>query len=375
MRFCVIGPVFPYRGGIAHHTTYLIQALQANHHVVQVVSFHRQYPGWLYPGQSDRDPSAEPNRVDAEFILDPFSPGRCFQAAQFINNFHPDLTIIQWWTTFWAPADALLACLLRRRGHRVSFLIHNTLPHELKLWDPLLAKLALRQGQYYVVQTDAEGARLRSLLPDANIRLCLMPIFRRFKEQKTPREEARRRLGLQETSVILLFFGIVRRYKGLSHLLKALSILKQKGIQVRLIIAGEFWEDLHTYQNLIAAWDLIEQVTIDNRYIPDEEAHLLLSAADVLVAPYTAGTQSAAAALGIGYGLPLILTEQVARGINLENLPWFRVVPPGDPPAIAQAVQNLSEEINFLRTSIQDFPEGWSRIVSVFEELTDPNPA
>jgi glycosyltransferase involved in cell wall biosynthesis len=311
--------------------------------------------------------------VSAEFILDPLSPGRCFQAAHFINNFHPDLTIIQWWTTFWAPADAILASLLRRRGLRVAFLIHNTLPHELKPWDPLLAKLALRQGQFYVVQTEAEGARLHSLLPDAYIRLCLMPIFQRFTDQKTPREEARRQLGLPETSVILLFFGIVRRYKGLAHLLEALSILKQKRIQVRLIIAGEFWEDPHPYQNLITTGDLKEQVTIDNRYIPDEEAHLLFSAADALVAPYTAGTQSAAAALGIGYGLPLILTEQVARGINLENTPFFRVVPPGDSPAIAQAIQDLSEDINILRTFVQDSPDGWSRMVSVFEELTKPN--
>jgi glycosyltransferase involved in cell wall biosynthesis len=154
-------------------------------------------------------------------------------------------------------------------------------------------------------------------------------------------------------------------------LLESISILKNENIQVKLIVAGEFWEDIRYYQELITHWKIQDRATIDNRYIPDEEADLLFSAADILVAPYTAGTQSAAAALGMAYGLPLIVTEQIALGINRENTPFSQVVPPADSTAIALAARHLIEDLDKIHSYTENSASDWSGMVEALVNLTE----
>jgi glycosyltransferase involved in cell wall biosynthesis len=373
MRITLVGPVYPYRGGIAHHTTQLALGLQAQGHEVRVISFRRQYPGWLYPGKSDRDPSHSAINVPADLILDPLKPWTWYQAARLIANSHPDLTVIQWWTTFWAPAYFILTTLLNKRKARVIYLIHNTYPHETRPWDHTLARLALQGGNAFIIQTARERDRLAALIPKADIRLCLHPTYPRFSEQPIPQAEARKRLSLPEGAPLLLFFGIVRPYKGLRHLLEAVAKVNQDMNQeVFAYIAGEFWEEINIYQKLIAGLKIDNRVFIEDRYIPNEHADLLFSAADALVAPYTAGTQSGVAGLALSYSLPLIVTDPVAQGIDATNAPFFRVVPPGDAQALANAVRELLPELPKIRLQkCNECPAltDWSRMVSAIEEL------
>jgi len=372
MKVSIVGPVYPYRGGIAHYTTSLTQALSAFGHKVQVISFQRQYPGWLYPGKSDLDPSRDPMRVNAKYVLDPLKPWKWFHSAKCIIDEKPDLCVIQWWTTFWAPAFATLAMTIRRRGIRVVYIIHNTLPHETRPWDKFLAKLALHQGQAFVVQTENEKESLLALLPNADFRLCLMPVFQRFSASPIPQKEARNQLGLPENTPILLFFGIVRPYKGLRYLLEALAKLNFENEEVRVIVAGEFWEDIAPYHKLISDLKINDRVSLDNRYIPNEDADLLFSAVDALVAPYIHGTQSAAASLAIGYGLPLIVTEPVAPGIDKNNARILKGVPAKDANALANAVRDLLPELKNLRDDQRLEPRNWSQLVAVLNDLAIP---
>ncbi|TLM99460.1 hypothetical protein FDZ73_21815 [bacterium] len=143
MKIVLVGPVYPYRGGIAHYTTMLAKTLQDAGHDVKVISFKRQYPKWLYPGQSDRDPSGEPLTVPASYPLDPLYPWTWTRTVSSICRDKPDMVLFQWWTTFWAPAFAVVAAMLKRRRIRVGFLIHNVIPHEARPWDKILAKMAL----------------------------------------------------------------------------------------------------------------------------------------------------------------------------------------------------------------------------------------
>jgi glycosyltransferase involved in cell wall biosynthesis len=287
---------------------------------------------------SDRDPSLHPLHLEAEYLLDPLYPWTWLRAARRIRQAQPDLVAVQWWTTFWGPAYAVLARLLRGGGLRLVYVVHNVLPHEQRPWDRPLARLALAQGDAFIVQTGQEQERLLELLPRARALVHPHPVYQPFTEAKTTRPEARRRLGLPESGGVLLFFGIVRPYKGLPVLLDALALLKGRGLTPRLLIAGEFWEEKAGYLRQIEALGLQDQVRIEDRYIPNEEVDVLFRAADALVAPYTGGTQSGAANLGLGYGLPMIVTDPVASGLPAENRGAVFTARPGDPASLADAL-------------------------------------
>ena len=333
MKITLIGPVYPYRGGIAHHTAMLAQALQMEQHSVQVVSFKRQYPAWLYPGISDKDPSQQAITTPAQYLLDPLYPWTWEQAVQTVHAFEPKLILTQWWTTFWAIPFTFLNYRLSKGGVRTGYIIHNVMPHEQRAWDHWLATSALRQGQAFIAQTRQEAERLSKILPAAKVSICPIPPYSMLKTKSISKETAREQLGWPEEGKIFLFFGIVRAYKGLRVLLEAFGNLRQKGIYPRLVIAGEFWEDKTSYIQQIERLQLTSQVTILDQYIPNEQLPTLFSAADCLVAPYTGGTQSAVVSAGLPYELPMIVTEQIAEGILPENRQQIVAIPAGDSEA------------------------------------------
>jgi glycosyltransferase involved in cell wall biosynthesis len=338
MRLVLVGPVYPYRGGIAHYTTRLARALAERHHV-QVISYRRQYPAWLYPGRTDKDPSQNPLRVEAEYLLDPLNPATWRATAQRISGLAPDLLVLQWWNTFWAPATAWLAGACRKAGIRVLFLVHNVLPHEPRPWDRMLAAWALRHGDRFIVHTEAERERLLSLAPGACLQVCPMPMFDLFDVPQISQAEARQRLGLPPDKRILLFFGIIRPYKGLKYLLEALALLRDQGQDVYLVVAGEFWEDKAAYLEQIERAGLSAIVRLEDRYIPNEEVGVFFAAADVLVAPYVGGTQSAAVKAALAAGLPVVATERIAENIGDLAQQLVSVAAPGDGRSLARAVK------------------------------------
>ena len=364
MKLVLVGPVHPLRGGIAHYTALLARALTAQGHTVLVVSFRRLYPRWLYPGDSDRDPSAQPWRVEAEYLLDTLWPPSWWQAAARIHRFGPDLVVLQWWTTFLAPAWWVLARQLRRAGLRLAFLIHNVLPHEPRPGDAWLARRVLRLAQAFLVQSEAELTRLRVLLPEAQARVATLPVFGGFTDGAVPGEEARRRLGLPEAAGVILFFGIVRPYKGLGVLLEAMAQLHRGGQPAHLLVAGEFWEDQRSYAQTIERLGLEAFVHLTGRYVPNEEVGLYFSAADVFAAPYVGGTQSAAVKVALAFGLPVVTT----RAADVAGQPGHRVVAPGDAGALADALHAMLQS-SPLHTTVPPAADGWDDLAAAVAGL------
>ena len=340
MRVALIGPVYPFRGGIAHHTTMLARALASTERVL-VISFRRQYPRLLYPGRSDRDPSGEPLTVPAEYLLDAVNPLTWMRVARRIEQYSAEVVVIQWWTTFWAPAFAALARASVNRGLPLLYLIHNVLPHETRFYDPWLARLALREGTSFIVQSETEGKRLQSLLPNSTIHTFEHPAYRMFTHQMVEAEDARRHLGLPGEGVpIVLAFGIVRPYKGLRYLLEAIRVLRDRREHVFLIVAGEFWEPKTFYLELAERLGISSQVRFDDRYIPNEEVALLFSAADAFVAPYVGGTQSGAVRLALGFGTPVVTTRPEDLPSSLPQSMGV-LVKPRDSGALAEGIQRV----------------------------------
>ena len=324
MKVVVIGPVYPYRGGIAHFTTALAVAAGKAGHEVEVISFKRQYPKFLYPGKSDQDPSVDVLSVPAKFLLDPLYPWTWEQASREIIQSKPDLVVFQWWTTFWAPAFGILARRLKHAGVKSIFLIHNVYPHEAHPWDQLLVKYALSATDSFLTLSESQRQIVTNIFPRATVECTPIPAYHLSSDTRIDPAEAKSRLGIPPARKVALFFGIVRPYKGGRLLVEAAGMLKRRGSPVHLLIAGEFWEDVEEYRKLIQAEGIEDWVTIDNRYIPNEEVPLIFSAADVFVAPYVGGTQSAAVKLAMGFGMvvvvtPIIADEKMSIGKN-ENI-------------------------------------------------------
>jgi glycosyltransferase involved in cell wall biosynthesis len=341
--------------------------LQENNQV-RVLSFQRQYPGWLYPGKSDKDPSQSPLRVPAEYTLDPLYPWTWWSASRRIIDFQPDLVVFAWWTTFWAMAYAAVAWLVHRRGDiPIVFLIHNVIPHEQRRWDAWLARLALRQGDRFIVQSQGEREKLLAMLPGARVALTPLPLYDRFGARQIDKQAARSHLGLPADTPVALFFGIVRPYKGLQDLLEALALLMAQGELIHLVVAGEHWEEFELYSAMIARLELATRVTFENRYIPDEEVSLYFSACDIFVAPYRAGTQSATVKMAMGFGLPIVVSDRVLDAIILANEgKGVFVCPAGQPSALAQAIESAMEWI-----SIHDGPQYQEPARDSWQDLVD----
>ncbi len=335
MKYVLIGPTYPYRGGISHYTTLLYHHLRAAHEV-KLYSFKRQYPAFLFPGRTDKDPSRAPLRADCEYLLDPSNPLTWLETFRRIKAERPDTLILQWWVPYWALTFASLAFLVRKfTPIKVLFICHNVLPHEESAIDRFSAKMTLGQGHWFIVQSQKDLLDLQGLLPQAEVRKTALPIYDAFQAEIMDAAQAKKSLGLD--GPVILFFGFVRKYKGLKYLIQAMpEVLRSVG--ARLLIVGEFWEDKQPYLQLIEELGLAQAVTIVDRYIPNEELGLYFSAADVVVLPYVDATQSAIVSLAYAFDRPVITTAVGGLPEVVRDGETGFIVPPRDSQALAAAV-------------------------------------
>jgi glycosyltransferase involved in cell wall biosynthesis len=372
VKIAIIGPTHPFRGGIAHHTTLLYRHLR-DRHDVRFYAFRRQYPMWLYPAATDRDPSARPlAEPGVEHALDSVNPLTWVGVARSVRRFDPDAVILPWWVAFWAPqfwTITRLATLGRRA--RVVFICHNVVEHEPSRLRLALTRAVLSGGDRFIVHSEEDRRNLERLVPGAAVTRALLPSFGTVAGQAPPRAVARERLGLPGDARVLLFFGFVRPYKGLRHLVEAMPrIVEATG--ARLVIAGEFWHDRQDYLDRIEALGLREHVTVLDRYLPNEEVAELFAAADLVVQPYETATQSAVTQIAFDLGRPVLVTSVGGLPEIVRHGETGYVVPPADPAAIAEAVTDFFA--NARGPAMETAAAGdrdrfsWPRFVDVVEE-------
>ena len=374
MRITIVGPVFPYRGGIAHYTALLAKKMAGQGHDVQVVSFHRQYPKRLYPGKTDRDPSAKGIATDALFVIDSLNPLSWIITAGVIKQHKPDLVLFMWWSTFWTLVYRTIAVLLRGAGIKVAFLIHNVLPHEAKFYDRWLGRFALGAAQSYLVQTSEQRKKLLGLIPNAHVVEAPHPVYDMFRAVKGTREAARKQFGYAEGDKVLLFFGIIRPYKGLMVLLEAVGLLKSEGFPVYLLAAGEFWDAEEPYRQKCRELGIEDRVQFSSRYIENEEVPSFFSAADVFVAPYVGGTQSGAINVAVSFHLPIVLTDKIVESVDREIQLGHVVVPAGDAAALAEGIKAQITQQHGANQSAEtranlDAERTWYNLITAIEKL------
>ena len=336
-RFVVVGLTYPFRGGISHYSTLLVRTLRRRYQV-EFLTLKRQYPGLLFPGQSQYDYSAttldEPNQP----ILDSLNPLTWIRAARRINQLAPALTVIQWWHPFFAPPFGVMAHLLNNlQQRRLCFLCHNVMPHESNPLQSALTRFAFRKAPFFVVHSEQDRAQLLALKPSARVRRGSHPTYDEFATEEVPSKgEARAMVGV-ENKPTLLFFGLVRAYKGLRFLIEALPIIREQ-IDCQLVVAGEFYDDPQPYLDLIAKLGVTGHVRVVNEYIPNESVANYFHAADVAVLPYVSATQSGIVQIAFGVHRPVITTNVGGLPEAVEHGVTGLVVPPEDRSAIASAV-------------------------------------
>ncbi|MDZ7752512.1 MAG: glycosyltransferase [Gammaproteobacteria bacterium] len=342
----VIGPVLPFRGGIAQHSTLLARAL-ADQGECRILSFKRLYPLWLFPGESDRD--AEYNNYHephTDYLLDSINPLTWRKAVAVVRSQRPDFVLIPWWTFFLGPMLAYIAWSLRRHGIEVVFFCHNVVDHEAAFWKRALARLVLQRGSRFVVHSHFEEARLRDLVPGAAAVVHPHPIYDQFPE---PTADLPRRAALE-----LLFYGFVRPYKGLDVLIEAMSLLH--GSDIFLTVAGEFWEGEQELRRRLAASGLDAKVEVIARYVSETDTANLFQRADLVVLPYRSATGSGVIPIAYRYGKPVVATRVGGLPDVVEEGRTGFLVPPESPDALAEVLSSLSRgQLEALRPHVQEF--------------------
>jgi len=333
-RVALVGPLPPFRGGIAQHTNLLRVAL-GKHSELLAVSFTRQYPALLFPGESDREPGGR--RIAAancRYLIDSLNPLTWRAAFEAIRGHAPELVIIPWWTVFWAPCFWYLARRCRRAGLEVRFLCHNVADHEAAAWKTALTRAILDQGRSFVVQSQQEKRALGALCPGARVQVHPHPLYDQFPK---PRAAASPRADLE-----LLFYGFVRPYKGLDILIEALGLARGKAL--RLTVAGEFWAGLEDIRRRIDSLGLADKVELIPRYVSAEETAEYFARADALVLPYRSGTGSGVLSIAYHYGKPVIATRIGAFCDVVRDQETGFLVPPESPEALARVIDGLTRE-------------------------------
>ncbi len=334
-RIAIVGPSYPYRGGIAHFVDSLDEELRSRGHVTSIHSFRRLYPRLLFPGQTQYEPDADESAEKANRVVDTLSPLSWISCARKIRAEQMEVVVLNHWLPVIAPAMGSIARRLSRHA-RTVLVVHNAIPHEPRPGDRMLTRYVVRAAHQRIALSQIVADDLRNAF-GVDSTVIPHPLYDRFGPAPD-RAEARQALRLSPDVPVLLFFGFVREYKGLDILLRAMPDILSTLPEAVLIVAGEFYDPLGPYRDIIATTNIGASVRLDNRYIPTEEVPAFFAACDVVVQPYRTATQSGVAQIAFNYDCPVITTDVGGLAEIVRDGETGLVVATAEPRAISRAV-------------------------------------
>ena len=334
MKIAILSCFYPYRGGISQFNACLYEELRREH-VVKAFNFSRQYPEFLFPGKTqyvtDDDEAVPVESVSLLDTANPFSYAKTYRA---IREWKPDVLIVRYWMSYFAPSLGYITRKMKKHCKVISIL-DNVVPHEPHFFDAPLTKYFLKGSSGSVTLCEAVSKDLLTLKPDAEYTVIQHPLYSHFGAKKD-RAEAEKKLGLKPGKKNILFFGLIREYKGLDILLEAFSRLDE-GYQ--LIIAGEPYGSFDKYQRLIDSMPGKDRIFMDLKYIKDSEVSDYFSAADVAVLPYRSATQSGISSVSYHFEVPMIVTDVGGLKETIGDRGTGLVADEGTPEAICNEIK------------------------------------
>jgi D-inositol-3-phosphate glycosyltransferase len=375
MRIALIGPVFPYRGGISHHSNLLTQHMRQRGHNVDLISFSRQYPRTFYPSRSQEEPresSMFSTSIVAEKMIDTINPISWIRTGRALRQRDYDLLVFKFWNPFFAPAFGTIARLARKRPHTRNLVIcENIVPHERTPGDGLLSHFFLKACDLAITQSSTVATQWKQRYPDVPHVMLPHPLYDHFGP-RISQEVARRLLGLNHRQ-IGLFFGFVRPYKGLERLLEAMPEIRRQLPDFHLCVVGDFFGSRERFRQILARNGATDRVSLFDGYVPNEQVAAWFSAADLVVLPYESATNSGVVQIAYNFAVPVVVTDAGNLSEVVIHKRTGFVIGEPTPSSFATALVELlapNTRSSFVAAIIEHRKQfNWGRFVEGLEDL------
>lgn len=371
MKIVILGPAHPLRGGLASFDERLARAFNVEGHPCEIWSFSLQYPSFLFPGTTQYSSEPAPKGITIRTVINSVNPLNWIRVGNQLRRHRPDIILVRFWLPFMGPALGTILRRVRSNRHtRIVALTDNVIPHEHRPGDRAFTRYFLSACHAFITMSEKVLKDLRSFEPSKPAKQVLHPLYDNFG-QPLGQQPAREKLGLGAHDRILLFFGFIRPYKGLDLLLEAMSDERVRQLGVKLLIAGEFYNDPKPYREQIERLNLHQQLILRTDFIADSEVRYYLCAADAVVQPYRNATQSGVTPLAYHFEKPMIVTNVGGLPALVPDGKSGLVCEPG-PASIAGAIlrfYELGEDyfIPHLRSEKEKY--SWENLVNAILEV------
>ncbi len=378
MKIIIIGPAWPLRGGLASFDQRLCRSFAEEGHECSVYSFSLQYPGFLFPGTTQYSSEPPPAGIEIHTVINSVNPFNWLVVGNRLKNEAPDLIVVRYWLPVMGPAlGTILRRARRNRKTKIIAIADNVLPHEKRPGDRSFTKYFLRSCDAFVTMSDSVMNDLREFEKTKPAKTVIHPVYDNFGEiiskisaRKYLNEELR--LNIAEADKIILFFGFIRKYKGLDILFRAMSEQDIRSSGIRLLVAGEFYEDSSHYENLIKELKIEKQLILKTDFIPDSEVQYYLCAADAVIQPYRHATQSGVTPLAYHFEKPMIVSNVGSFAEQVIHEQTGLVAEP-EPKSLADAILHfyeLGEEYFIPHLRIEKKKYSWKNLVNTILGLS-----
>jgi glycosyltransferase involved in cell wall biosynthesis len=346
-KIVIVGPAYPYRGGNALYVSFLYDVLKAKFDV-EIVNYKLLYPSILFPGTTQQDISGcVIKKSVSKRIINSVNPYTWIKAARHINNLKADLVYFDWWNPFFGPSHRVISSLIKKNyKNRIIFITENVMSHEARFVDRVLTKMGLKNADAFVALSNVVENTLKDFT-DKKVYKSALPIYGGYNLDKNlDVKKQKTEFGFNEDDDILLFFGYVRKYKGLNVLLNAMPEIVKKYPNARLLIVGEFYESPDKYYEQINILGIKDFVKVVQRFVPNEEVGKYYSISDLVILPYLTATQSGVLNISYGFGKPVIVTDVGGLAEDVVDGMTGYIVKPGKEKDIVAAVNRFFEDRN-----------------------------
>lgn len=308
MKIFIIGPAYPLRGGPAQFNENLCRELNKEGHDAQIISYSLQYPNFLFPGSSQFETSGSaPADIKIHTKINTVNPFNWVFVASFIKKQKPDLIIFRFWLPFFGPSLGTIGRLVKKKTI-VFALTDNVLPHEKRFGDKPFTKYFIKSCHGFITMSQKVLKDLELFTSTSNKICTPHPMYETYGP-KISMQEARQKLGISTDEKIILFFGLIRKYKGLDLLLEAMADERIKAAGIKLLVAGEHYEDPKFYEDIIEAKDLKQNVIMHTKFIPNEDVRYYFCASNIVGQTYRSATNSGVTMVGYFYEKPMLVTN------------------------------------------------------------------
>jgi len=376
-KIILIGPAYPYRGGNALFVTHTYDSLK-DHFDVKIYNYKLLYPSFLFPGTTQFDKSKEQVfQVASERVVNSINPFNWIKTAQQLKKENADLVVFDWWHPIFGFCHGVISFLLRKKyKNKILFITENVVSHEANAFDKFLTRIGLKFASKFLTLSGIVEKEVKQYSKGKKVYRSELPVYDCYKPaEQVNAKNLKEELGISENSLVLLFFGYVRKYKGLDILIEAFPKILSTNPKAKLLIVGEFYDDPREYFELIKKLGIEKQVKVINQFVPNEDVAKYYQAADVVILPYRSATQSGILNVAYGFYKPVIVTDVGGLAEFVDEGKTGFVVKPNSPDAIAEGVNKflLSRDKTDFAAHIRERNQknSFNQLPEVFEKILE----